>query len=80
MAAHVTETNPGSPTLSPEVESVLNGLLTDAVARGELSQAAAHAVFLAAWHMAAMPDDHADATGVGRVWTSELRRSERGQI
>ena len=75
MAAHVTEADPTSATLSPEVESVLSGLLDAAVARGELTQATAHAVFLAAWHMAAMPDDDAEKTGVGRVWPSELRRS-----
>ena len=73
MAAHVTETDPTSATLSPDVESVLSGLLDGAVARGELSQATAHAVFLAAWHMAAMPDDDAEKMGVGRVWTSRSR-------
>lgn len=79
MAAHVTETHHRPPTLSPDLESVLSSLLDGAVARGELSQDAAHAVFLAAWHLAATPDDHAERNGVGRLWTSALRRAGPGR-
>ena len=78
MTAHTTETDPGSQSLSPALESVLSSLLDAAVARGELSQDAAHAVFLAAWHLAAMPDDHAERNGLGKVWTSALRRDGTG--
>ena len=77
MPAHVTETDPDCPTLSPGVEQVLNDLLRGAVERGDLSQAAAHAVSVAAWHMAAMADDHADEIGVGRIWPSALRHAHR---
>jgi len=77
MPAHVTETDPGCPSLSPALGNVLNDLLRGAVERGEMSQAAAHAVSVAAWHMAAMADDHADQIGVGRIWPSALRHTQR---
>jgi hypothetical protein len=74
MPVHVTETDPNCPTLSPAVKDVLNELLRGAVERGDLPQATAHAVFVAAWHMAAMADAHADENGIGRLWPSALRQ------
>src|SRR5437762_2208805 len=74
MGPHVTEIDTSRPTISPEIEQVLDNLLRGAVARGELSQSAAHAVFVAAWHLAAMADTDADASGVGHAWPTALRQ------
>ena len=80
MPPHVTEIEPTRPTLSPEIEGVLNDLLRGAVARGDLSQSAAHAVVVAAWHMAAMADTDSDAIGVGQVWPTALRSGVSAEL